>query len=89
MANPVVQTRVTPALRAQANEILAGMGLDMAEYLRMAVTRLVSERTIPFELAVTDKTLKALAQSEADFAAGRFTTQSLDALMAEIDAEEA
>jgi len=47
MAN--VQVRVDDNLRAQAQAVAAGMGLDLASAVRMFLTQMVRENGLPFQ----------------------------------------
>ena len=52
MANTLIQFRADEAERTEATRILQQLGLDMPSYLRMCLSRLVSEKGIPFSMTI-------------------------------------
>lgn len=57
MANTLIQFRVDEEIRHKTIEILNELGLDLATYLKMCMTRLNQEKGIPFamKLPVNEK----------------------------------
>lgn len=53
MANSLVQFRIDDALRQQASDICAKLGLDLSTYLRMSLAKLVQEQGVPFTVKLT------------------------------------
>lgn len=68
MANTLIQFRADEAERTEATNILQQLGLDMPSYLRMCVSRLVSEKGIPFSMTIkqapADKGIEAMKPSD-------------------------
>jgi DNA-damage-inducible protein J len=50
-ANALVQTRINPAVKAQATEVLERMGLTVSDAVRILLTRTAQEGALPFPLA--------------------------------------
>ena len=63
--NSVVRARVDETLKQEATAILATMGLTVADFVRIGLTRVVSEQRLPFEMEVPNRlTTETLAKSE-------------------------
>ena len=54
MANTLVQFRTDEATRTKAIQICEQLGIDLQTYLRMCISRLISENGIPFSMKVND-----------------------------------
>ena len=54
MANTLVQFRADETTRIKAAGICEKLGIDLATYLRMCVSRLVQANGIPFSMKVYD-----------------------------------
>ncbi|MBA3810249.1 MAG: type II toxin-antitoxin system RelB/DinJ family antitoxin [Caulobacteraceae bacterium] len=52
-ANALIQTRVDPAVKARATEVLGMMGLTVSDAVRILLTRTAHEGALPFELTVS------------------------------------
>ena len=64
--NALLTARIDPALKAQADEVFAAMGLTTSEAIRMFLTRSVAEQGLPFPAKVPNRTTrKALADVKA------------------------
>jgi DNA-damage-inducible protein J len=50
-ATALVQTRIDPALKDRAAEVLEGMGLTVSDAVRMLLTRVAKEGALPFNFA--------------------------------------
>lgn len=51
-ANALVQTRIDPVLKERATEVLNNMGLTVSDAVRILLTRVANEGTLPFNFAV-------------------------------------
>ena len=70
MANTILlNARIPRDLKAQAEAVLGEMGLNMSDAIRMYLTRIVSERAIPFEVRVPNA-VTIQAMDEVDRRAG-------------------
>ena len=64
-ANQVIRARVDERLKEEATEILASLGLTVSDFMRIGLTKVVSERGLPFEMKVPNQlTAETLAKSE-------------------------
>ena len=60
MANNLIQFRADDELKLQAILICEKLGLDLQSYLRMCLSRLVSENGIPFSMRLDDEENKGI-----------------------------
>jgi DNA-damage-inducible protein J len=51
-ATALVQTRIDPALKDRAAEVLDSMGLTVSDAVRILLTRIAREGALPFDFAV-------------------------------------
>ena len=51
-APALVQTRIDPAIRDKAAEVLEGMGVTVSDVVRILLTRVPNERALPAGLTV-------------------------------------
>ena len=64
-ATEVVRARVEERLKEEATAILATMGLTVSDFVRIGLTKVVSEQGLPFEMRVPNRlTAETLARSE-------------------------
>ena len=64
-ATEVVRARVDGRLKEEATAILATMGLTVSDFVRIGLTKVVSEQGLPFEMRVPNRlTAETLARSE-------------------------
>jgi DNA-damage-inducible protein J len=64
-ATEVVRARIDEHLKAEATAILATMGLTLSDFVRIGLTKVVSEQGLPFEMRVPNRlTAETLAKSE-------------------------
>jgi DNA-damage-inducible protein J len=66
-ANAVIRARIREDLKQQAAAVLAGMGLTVSDVMRMLLTKVAHEKTLPFDLtpnALTAETLHRSARGE-------------------------
>jgi DNA-damage-inducible protein J len=61
----MVHIRLDEKVKAQATETLAAMGLTISDAVRVFLTRVVSEKQMPFALKVPNAETRA-AMNEAD-----------------------
>ena len=55
-ANAVVRARIDEHLKAEAETVLASIGLTVSDAFRMMIVRIVRERALPFEPLVPNET---------------------------------
>ena len=64
-ATEVVRARVDERLKKEAVAILATMGLTVSDFVRIGLTKVVSEQGLPFEMRAPNRlTAETLAKSE-------------------------
>jgi DNA-damage-inducible protein J len=66
-ANAVVRSRVSVEVKEEATEVLGDMGLTVSDLMRIVLTRVAKERTLPFDLrpnALTRETMDKTARGE-------------------------
>ncbi len=63
--NQYVRARVDENLKNEAAAILATMGLTVSDFVRIGLTKVVSENGLPFEMKIPNQlTAETLAKSE-------------------------
>ena len=55
-ANSVVRARIDEHLKAEAEAVLASIGLTISDAFRMMIVRIVREKALPFEPLVPNET---------------------------------
>ena len=61
-----VQARMEPALKEEAESILAALGMNASTAITLFYTQLVRQRDMPFELKLpNEQTLAAIAETKA------------------------
>ena len=64
-ANAFVRARIDETLKNEAAAVLAGMGLTVSDVVRIALTKIAKEKTLPFDMSVPNAlTAETLAKSE-------------------------
>jgi DNA-damage-inducible protein J len=57
----VVRARIDAKTKKRAAKALAGMGLSISDYIRMALIRVAQDKAVPFQVKVPNaKTTKAM-----------------------------
>jgi DNA-damage-inducible protein J len=85
-ANAVVRARIDEQIKEEASVVLAAMGLTVSDALRMMLTRVAREQSLPFDPMVPNATtIKAMRDARR----GKTTKhKSLDSLMADLNADD-
>jgi len=85
MVSNMVHIRVDGAVKDQAAEALASMGLTVSDAVRLLLTRIAAEKAMPFEVRVPNRaTLAAMAAGERGEVS---KAGSVAAMMAELNAD--
>jgi DNA-damage-inducible protein J len=63
-SNSVVRARISEDLKQQATLVLAGMGLSVSYAVRILLTKVAKEKTLPFDLTPNALTAETLRKSE-------------------------
>ena len=65
-ANSVVRARIDGHIKDEASVVLAAMGLSVSDALRMMLTRVANEKTLPFEPLVPNaETIAAMREARS------------------------
>lgn len=85
-ANAVVRARIDEQIKEEASVVLAAMSLTVSDALRMMLTRVAREQSLPFDPMVPNATtIKAMRDARR----GKTTKhKSLDSLMADLNADD-
>ena len=71
-ATAFVRARVNEKLKDDATAILDGIGLTVSDVVRMTLTRIVKDKSLPFELTTPNaETRAAMAESRRKMAASK------------------
>jgi DNA-damage-inducible protein J len=84
--NPVVRARIDDHVKAQAEAVLASIGLTVSDAFRMMMIRIAKEKALPFEpLIPNDETIEAMKAARR----GELTTAGTpDRLLKKLNAED-
>ena len=85
--NQIVQARVDGEVKAQAAAALADMGLTVSDAIRILLTKVAREKTIPLELFTPNETTRA-AMEEARNYADLPRVSSVKKLFEELNADD-
>ena len=82
----MVHIRVDEKVKAKAAKTLAAMGLTVSDAVRLLLTRIASEKALPFDVRVPNReTASAIAAGER----GEVSRASnIDAMMADLNAHD-
>jgi DNA-damage-inducible protein J len=84
--NTVVRARIDDHVKAQAEAVLASIGLTVSDAFRMLMIRIAKEKALPFEpLIPNDETIEAMKAARR----GKLTTAGTpDRLLKKLNAED-
>lgn len=85
-AADVVRARIDSGLKQEASAVLASMGLSVSDAIRLMLVRVVSEKTLPFDVRVPNAETQAAMQDARDGKTERFS--SVASLMAALNDDE-
>jgi DNA-damage-inducible protein J len=85
-ANALVQTRISGSVKEEASAVLATMGLTISDAVRLMLTRVAHDKSLPFEpLTPNAKTIAAMMEARTGNLA---SFNSISALMADLDEDD-
>jgi len=85
-----VRARIDEAIKNEAAEVLAEMGLTVSDVVRMTLTRVAKERALPLELKIPNaETRASMAESRAMMQAHNARFTNAQELFNALDAETA
>ncbi|MDR1277025.1 MAG: type II toxin-antitoxin system RelB/DinJ family antitoxin [Candidatus Accumulibacter sp.] len=82
----VVRARIDEDIKKEASTVLAAIGLTVSDAFRIMMTRIASEKVLPFEPLVPNETTLAAMREARAGNLKRF--DSVEALMADLHAED-
>jgi len=83
-ANQRVQARIDGTIKQEAAAVLAEIGLTISDFVRLSLTRVAREKTLPFTPLIPNATT---IEAMEDARAGRVTqSASLEALFRDLNA---
>lgn len=85
-ATEMVHVRIDKRTKARAAKALAAMGLSVSDAVRVLLTRVAVEKTLPFEVKPPNAATAAAMQEARDGGLRSFRTVS--DLMADLNAED-
>ena len=83
--NQLVQARVNGEVKEQATVALAAVGLTVSDAVRILLTRVAREKTMPFELLTPNSTTITAIE---DVRNGKLETVTLDEIRATLRAHD-
>lgn len=84
-ANALVQARIDGAVKDEAAIVLAAMGLTVSDAVRLLLTKVAREHTLPFDPFIpNEKTIEAMKEARK----GNLETVTLDQLQSVLDADD-
>jgi DNA-damage-inducible protein J len=86
MASSMVHIRVDEKVKERAAKTLAKMGLTVSDAVRLLLTRVASEKALPFELRVPNRTTHAAIEAGERGEVRR--ASSVAAMMTKLNADD-
>jgi len=86
MASSLVHIRVDEKVKAKAAKALASMGLTVSDAVRMMLTRVATEKTLPFEVRIPNR--ETIAAIEAGERGELSKATSVAAMIAKLNAND-
>jgi len=85
-ANALVQARIDEAVKKEATTVLAKMGLTVSDAVRLLLTKVAREHTLPFDVRIPNAETKAALQELEAGKGKRF--KNVKDLMADLNADD-
>ena len=85
-ATEMVHVRINKRVKMKAAKTLAAMGLSVSDAVRVLLTRVATEKALPFEIKVPNAATAAAMQDARKGGLPSFTTVS--ALMSDLNAKD-
>lgn len=84
-ANAVVRARIDEKTKKKATTVLKSMGLTPSIAFRLMMTRIATEKALPFDLVPNAETIEAMQELKRG---GGKAFASIDDLMADLNADD-
>jgi DNA-damage-inducible protein J len=62
----VVRARIEPGLKKEATAVLSSMGLSVSDAIRLLLTRVATEKALPFEIRIPNAETREAIQEIRD-----------------------
>lgn len=85
-ANALVQARIDEAVKKEATTVLAKMGLTVSDAVRLMLTKVAREHTLPFDVRTPNAKTKAAMRELESGKGKRF--KSVKGLMDDLNADD-
>ena len=85
-ANQLVQTRIDAEIKEEAAAVLAAMGLTVSDAVRLLLTRIAREHSLPFDPLIPNATTIAAMKEARQGGLKSFST--VQDLMADLNADD-
>lgn len=85
-ANALVTTRINDVIKQEASDVLATMGLTVSDAVRLMLTKIAKEKSLPFDLWQPNAETIAAMQEARQGKLESFDT--IDGLMASLNAKD-
>jgi DNA-damage-inducible protein J len=85
-ATEMVHVRIEKRIKQRAAKALASMGLSVSDAVRVLLTRVAAEKTLPFEVKAPNATTVAAMREARQGELASF--RNIDELMADLNAED-
>lgn len=84
--NDLVRARINKDIKLEANAVLAAIGIDASDAFRMMMTRIATEKALPFDpLIPNEETIEAMRAARSGDVK---SVGSLDDLMKDLRADD-
>jgi DNA-damage-inducible protein J len=85
-ANALVTTRINDVIKQEASDVLATMGLTVSDAVRLMLTKIAKEKSLPFDLWQPNaETITAMQEARQ----GKLESfDTIDGLMASLNAKD-
>jgi DNA-damage-inducible protein J len=84
--NALVQARINGEVKEEATTVLAAMGLTVSDAVRMLLTRIAQEKSLPFDPLVPNETTIAAMRAARAGRTAKF--KNAEALLADLHADD-
>lgn len=85
-ANALVQARIDGEIKKEAATVLAAMGLTVSDAVRLLLTKVAREHSLPFDVRIPNEKTKAALQELESGKGKRF--KSVNDLMVDLNADD-
>jgi len=76
-ADSVVRARIATEIKGRASAVLADMGLSVSDAIRLMLTRVATDKALPFDLQPNAETIAAMEEARRGGLASYATIEDL------------